>query len=275
MQRGGRRKSPKRPRVWSCHFYKRFCVKSRVSRGPATRSGPAKGHGCAPQIAPPAKRLRPVRWSPTGSPLDRLRLSKSRRGVPCFRCTAGPMPCRRKSGGSAGFRKAGRDLTPEQTMARRTNAAAAVLAALAGGASARVTGRPRSTTRSTASSPSTTPRSHHSPPRPARRRSTHARPGRPDGHRDGRLASPVRQTIAIDQWTDAGGTGAALRVTPEQLTVKAPADVQAQVAGLLKVLREQRRRPFPTDSVPARRRTRTRSYATGHPVGYFLLRKSH
>ena len=50
----------------------------------------------------------------------------------------------------------------------------------------------------------------------------------------------VRQTIATDRWTTAGGTAAALRTTPERLTVKAAEDVHRQINTLLKVLRQGR-----------------------------------
>lgn len=50
----------------------------------------------------------------------------------------------------------------------------------------------------------------------------------------------IRQTIAVDRWTTANGTGAAMRTTPERLTVKAAEDVHRQIATLLKVLRQGR-----------------------------------
>ena len=53
--------------------------------------------------------------------------------------------------------------------------------------------------------------------------------------------SLVRETIGVGGWTTTGGHGAAMTTTPQRMTVKAPASLQGQIAGLLDKLREQRR----------------------------------
>lgn len=55
-----------------------------------------------------------------------------------------------------------------------------------------------------------------------------------------RVGTLVRDVTGADHWTTAGGTDAAMRVTPALLTVKASPQIQEQVVALLGKLREGR-----------------------------------